>query len=68
MNHGVELARIDRFGNIYKTPCGIVSINISGVTLHLTEDAFLFFSSMVGKASSLLIDRGLADLTKETET
>ena len=29
--------------------CGIVSVNVRGVTLHLTEDAFGIFSSMVGE-------------------
>lgn len=67
MNNGFVLARADQFGNIYRTPCGIVSVNVRGVTLHLTEDAFGIFSSMVGEAKTALLDRSLREMMKENE-
>ena len=67
MNNSLVLAQADQFGNIYRAPCGIVSVNVKGVTLHLTEDAFGIFSSMVGEAKTALLDRSLKEIMKESE-
>lgn len=67
MNSKFELARIENFGNVFRTPCGIVNINVRGVTLHLTEDAFMDFSSMIDKACSKYMNQKLADLIQEND-
>jgi len=68
MNNGLVLAQSGQFGSIYRTPCGIVSVNIKGVTLHLTEDAFSVFSSMVSEARAALLDRSLKEILRESES
>jgi len=67
VSNGFVLAQADQFGKIYRTPCGIVSVNIKGITLHLTEDAFGVFSSMVSEAKTVLFDQGLKEIIEENE-
>ncbi|MFA6358025.1 MAG: hypothetical protein WCY09_05100 [Candidatus Omnitrophota bacterium] len=62
MGGGLELAKVEQMGNIYRLPCGIININIQGITLHLTQEAFMRFSLMVGNANSALMDNGLKEL------
>jgi hypothetical protein len=42
-------------------------VNVKGVTLHLKEDAFGIFSSMVGEAKTALLDRSLREIMRESE-
>ena len=67
MNDSFVLAQADRFGTIYRTPCGIVCVNVKGVTIHLTGQAFGVLSSMVREANTALLDRSLRKIIKENE-
>ncbi|MCK5707491.1 MAG: hypothetical protein KAI43_07535 [Candidatus Aureabacteria bacterium] len=67
MNKGGMLSKIEKLGCIYKTPCGIINVNIRGMTLHLSEYTFTDFSLMVSKASTVLLDQGLTEIMKERE-
>ncbi len=60
-----ELSKVNGFGNVYRTPCGIVSINVKGVTLHLSEEAFFDFYSMIEKAASVLINKKIGEIMRE---
>ncbi|GEM_PF-1464359 len=62
MNGGFELAKAGELANIYRLPCGIVNVNIQGVTLHFSQEAFLLFSAMVRSANSSLMDIELKEL------
>ncbi|MDD5040766.1 MAG: hypothetical protein PHY34_06520 [Patescibacteria group bacterium] len=64
MKDYTELARNRSVGNILRCPCGVVHINIRGISLHFTDEIFLEFSSLVGKASSSLMDIGISGLMK----
>ncbi|MCK4851688.1 MAG: hypothetical protein KAS86_01115 [Candidatus Omnitrophica bacterium] len=61
------LSKAGEAGIIEKCPCGVVHIHVfcAGVTLHLSETAFMNFASMVRKASSRLVEDGLSGLLGE---
>ena len=67
MQSQCELARINGLGNIARFPCGRVTITVPGISLHLTEDAFVLFSSMVAQAKSCYMDKGLREMAKDRE-
>jgi hypothetical protein len=61
------LAKNKSIGNVFRCPHGVITVNIHGVSLHLTEEAFLMFSQMIQEAHSRLMDESLKILTKDTE-
>lgn len=65
MEENIELSRIEKIGNVYLCPCGIVHVNIRGVSLHFSGEAFIGFASMLKNASSLLMDIGIAGLMED---
>ncbi len=65
MKQSNELASREAIGNIWRTPCGIVSVNIRGVSVRFTDDSFMWFASMVAKANSVLIDNSLREIIGE---
>jgi len=65
MGNHMELARTERIGTVERCPMGIVNVHTRGVTLHLSDEAFLGFASMIRKAQSVLIDMGMTSLTQE---
>ena len=56
------LANEDKIGSVTKCVHGVVHIHCKGISLHLTEEAFLKFASLIKKAESVLMDEGLSDL------
>lgn len=67
MKSNLILAKSNVAGNVHRCPHGVVHIHIHGVSLHLTEEVFLSFASMVKDASSRLINEHLSDLIKDSE-
>lgn len=67
MNTQYELARIDGLGNIARFPCGRVTITVPGISLHLSEEGFVAFASMVAIAKSCYMDNALKEIAKDRE-
>lgn len=65
MSSQLELSRMEGLGNIVRFSCGRVSVTVPGLSLHLTEDAFVLFASMVAQAKTAYMDVRLRDMVKE---
>lgn len=46
------LAKADGIGCVWRCECGAIKVQCNFVTLHLNEESFLKFASMVDEASS----------------
>jgi hypothetical protein len=67
MESQCELSRIDGLGSVVRFPCGRVTVTVPGISLHLTEDAFVLFASMVAKAKLCYMDKSLREMAKDQE-
>ena len=65
MKSSCELSRVDEFGNVMRFPCGRIMVTVPGVSLHLTEEAFVLFASMISRAKSCYMDNSLREMVKD---
>lgn len=54
-------------GDIQRCSCGIVHINLGGMTLRLTDADFFYFASMVQEASNKVLGTNIEKLINEKE-
>jgi hypothetical protein len=50
----VQLSKLEGLGSVTMCGCGVVSLNIAGITLRLEASAFNQFEQMVGTAARAL--------------
>ena len=63
MEGDLKLAENNEMGCVWRCSHGMVHVHCGRVSLHLPEDAFMSFASMVKEASSRLMDEWLSYLS-----
>ncbi len=61
------LEKTEKVGNVFKCPCGNIHINLKGVSLHFSEEAFMGFAYLIRNACSKFIEKGLSEITGQNK-